>query len=97
MITKFARLEFKLFSKPSKSDFLRVHQILILEILNVFLWLIRGGSPSLTLNKLKRFETGSLVIKKKDQYSNDKWVLNQALTEKKKRGLIEKDPLCEVY
>jgi hypothetical protein len=27
MITKFARLEFELFTKPSKSDFLRVHQI----------------------------------------------------------------------
>ncbi|MBW2014729.1 MAG: GHKL domain-containing protein [Deltaproteobacteria bacterium] len=26
MITKFARLEFELFTKPSKSDFLRVHQ-----------------------------------------------------------------------
>jgi hypothetical protein len=29
MITKFARLEFELFTKPSKSDFLRVHQILM--------------------------------------------------------------------
>jgi len=27
MITKFERLEFELFTKPSKSDFLRVHQI----------------------------------------------------------------------
>jgi len=26
MIAKFARLEFELFTKPSKSDFLRVHQ-----------------------------------------------------------------------
>jgi len=26
MITKFARLEFELVTKPSKSDFLRVHQ-----------------------------------------------------------------------
>jgi len=26
MITKFARLEFELFTKPSTSDFLRVHQ-----------------------------------------------------------------------
>jgi hypothetical protein len=32
-------------------------KILILEILNVFLWL--KFLPSLTLNKLKRFETGS--------------------------------------
>jgi len=28
MITKFARLEFELFTKPSKSDFLRVHHFL---------------------------------------------------------------------
>ncbi|MGD8894151.1 MAG: hypothetical protein PVF94_14065 [Desulfobacterales bacterium] len=28
MITKFARLEFELFTKPSKSDFLRIHQYL---------------------------------------------------------------------
>jgi hypothetical protein len=26
MITKFARLEFELFTKPSKPDFLQVHQ-----------------------------------------------------------------------
>jgi bifunctional non-homologous end joining protein LigD len=38
-----------------------------------------------------------LLIKKKDQYSDDKWVLRRALTEKRKRGLIEKDPPCEVY
>jgi hypothetical protein len=37
---------------------LRQSQILILEILNVFLWL--KLSPFLTLNKLKHFETGSL-------------------------------------
>ena len=36
---------------------LRQAQILILEILNVFLWLTL--SPSLILNKLKHFETGS--------------------------------------
>ncbi len=30
MITKFARLEFELFTKPSKSDFLRVYQPLII-------------------------------------------------------------------
>ncbi|MGB5156761.1 MAG: hypothetical protein WBN77_04900, partial [Desulfobacterales bacterium] len=33
-------------------------QILILEILNVFLWL--KFSPALTLTKLKRFESGSI-------------------------------------
>jgi len=31
MITKFARLEFELFTKPSKSDFLRVHQVLVID------------------------------------------------------------------
>jgi len=39
---------------------LRQAQILILEILNVFLWL--KFSPSLTLNKLKRFKTGSCLL-----------------------------------
>jgi len=27
MITKFARLEFELFTKPSKTEFLRVYQV----------------------------------------------------------------------
>jgi hypothetical protein len=36
---------------------LRQAQILILEILNVFLWL--KFSPSLTLNKIEHFETVS--------------------------------------
>jgi hypothetical protein len=36
MITKFARLEFELFTKPSKSDFLRVHQIKILCKIELF-------------------------------------------------------------
>jgi hypothetical protein len=31
MITKFARLEFEFFTKPSKSDFLRVHQVILVE------------------------------------------------------------------
>jgi len=31
MITKFARLEFELFTKPSKSGFLRVHHPLIIK------------------------------------------------------------------
>ncbi len=35
----------------------RQTQILILEILNVFLWL--KLSPSLILNKIERFETAS--------------------------------------
>jgi hypothetical protein len=45
---------------PQFAQFLRQAQILILEILHVFLWL--KFSPSLNLNKLKRFETGSLFL-----------------------------------
>jgi len=33
MITKFARLEFELFTKPSKLDFLRVHQNLLRDFI----------------------------------------------------------------
>jgi hypothetical protein len=36
---------------------LRLAQILILEILNVFMWL--KFSPTLTLSKIEDFETGS--------------------------------------
>jgi hypothetical protein len=32
MITKFARLEFELFTKPFTSDFLRVHQSFTVDI-----------------------------------------------------------------
>ena len=50
------------------------------------------------LVKMKgRGEKNWLLIKKKDQYSNDKWILSPALTEKRKRDLIEKDPLCDAY
>jgi len=42
------------------TPFLCQTQILILEILNVFLWL--KFSPSLILNKMKRFETGSCLL-----------------------------------
>lgn len=50
------------------------------------------------LVKMKgRGEKNWLLIKKKDQYSDGKWVLIPALTEKRKRGLIEKDPLCDMY
>ena len=37
---------------------LRQAQILILEIFNIFLWL--KFSPFLTLDKIERFETGSI-------------------------------------
>jgi hypothetical protein len=46
---------------------LRQDQILILEILNVFLWL--KFLPSLTLNKLKHFETGSQVFEGSGSFS----------------------------
>jgi hypothetical protein len=39
MITKFARLEFELFTKPSKSDFLRVNQGLV-SIKNVIFYIL---------------------------------------------------------
>ncbi len=61
MITKFTRLEFELFTKPSKSDFLRVYQSYYLyedKLSQVngsvkhllFLWRLKP------LNSLKRFK-----------------------------------------
>jgi len=43
-------------------------QILIREILHVFLWL--KFSPSLILNKIEHFETGSFVFKKMGSVRN---------------------------
>jgi hypothetical protein len=40
------------------AQYLRQAQILILEILNVFLWL--KFEPSLLLNKIEHFETASI-------------------------------------
>ena len=48
------------FKTPHLAQFLRQAKILILEILHVFLRL--KFSPSLNLNKLKRFETGSFIL-----------------------------------
>jgi len=45
------------FKTPPFAQSLRQAQILILEILHVFLWL--KSSPSLTLDKIEHFETGS--------------------------------------
>ena len=53
----FLRANFK--TSPF-AQYLRQAQILILEILNVFLWL--KFSPSLILNKIEHFETASLVL-----------------------------------
>jgi len=50
---------------PSFAQSLRQAQILILEILQVFLWL--KFSPSLTLDKIEHFETGSTYYLK-DRY-----------------------------
>jgi hypothetical protein len=47
------------FKTPPFAQYLRQTQILILEILNVFLWL--KFSPSLTLNKIEHFETASIL------------------------------------
>ena len=49
------------FKTPTFTQCLRHAQILILEIFNIFLWL--KFSPSLTLSKIERFETGSLERK----------------------------------
>jgi len=48
------------FKTPDFGQYLRQTQILILKILNVFLWL--KFSSSLLLTKLERFETTSLVF-----------------------------------
>ena len=66
MITKFARLKFDLFTKPSKLDFLRVHQDLegsnfnprntqCIPVVNPAM----VGSPPLILSKIEHFETAS--------------------------------------
>ena len=53
MITKFARLEFELFTKPSKSDFLRVHLICYSkEVVCQGLWWYRGGDWGLGIEEL---------------------------------------------
>jgi hypothetical protein len=48
------------FKTPPFAQSRRQAQILILEILRVFLWL--KFSPSLTLDKIEHFETGSCFI-----------------------------------
>ncbi len=64
MITKFARLEFELFTKPSKSDFLRVHQSSTPEDfpkffrLRFLLWAIRTLSIALELFPLGKWDDG---------------------------------------
>jgi hypothetical protein len=36
------------------------------------------------------------LIKKKDKYSQSKWTLQKALTEKKRRSLRERKPPCSI-
>jgi hypothetical protein len=60
MITKFARLKFELFTKPSKLDFLRVHQIYITYSISrqILPLVISIGFPNvhlLILNTLTHF------------------------------------------
>ncbi len=45
------------------AQYLRQAQILIFEILHVFLWL--KYSPSLILNEIEHFETASTIVKMK--------------------------------
>ena len=57
--------------------------------------ILKGG---FTLVKMKgRGEKNWLLIKKKDRYSQSKWILRQALTEEKKSSLCERVPPCEAH
>lgn len=54
--------------------------------------ILKGG---FTLVKMKgRGEKNWLLIKKKDEYSQTKWVLQKALTEEKKSSLCKRQPPC---
>ena len=55
--------------------------------------ILKGG---FTLVKMKqRGENNWLLIKKKDEYIHSKWILESALTEEKRKHLIEKESPCE--
>jgi bifunctional non-homologous end joining protein LigD len=55
--------------------------------------ILKGG---FTLVKMKgRGDKNWLLIKTRDEYSRTEWTLQQALTERKARGLQEKVPPCE--
>lgn len=57
--------------------------------------ILKGG---FTLVKMKqRGEKNWLLIKKKDEYIHSKWVLESALTEEKRKSLIEKEAPCEAH
>ncbi|MCK4389346.1 MAG: 3'-phosphoesterase [Desulfobacterales bacterium] len=56
--------------------------------------ILKGG---FTLVKMKgRGENNWLLIKKKDAYSQAKWILPRALTKEKEAGLQERVPPCKV-
>jgi len=57
------------FKTCSFAQSLRQAKILILKILNVFLWL--KSSPSLTLNKIEHFETASEGLKRHFEDAKD--------------------------
>ena len=55
--------------------------------------ILKGG---FSLVQMKgRGEKNWLLIKKKDEYSKEKWIVQKALTEEKKNTLQEKKPPCE--
>jgi len=57
--------------------------------------ILKGG---FTLVQMKgRGEKNWLLIKKKDRYSQEKWTLEKALTEKRKNSLYEKEPPCDTH
>ena len=57
--------------------------------------ILQGG---FTLVQMRgRGEKNWLLIKKKDEYGRTDWTIPQALTEEKKRSLLEKVPPCEIH
>jgi len=57
--------------------------------------ILKGG---FTLLKMKgRGENNWLLIKKKDEHSQTKWTLQQALTEEKESTLRERIPPCKAH
>ena len=55
--------------------------------------ILKGG---FTLVKMKgRGEKNWLLIKRKDSYSQTKWILQKALTEERENSLYEREPPCD--
>ena len=82
---------FRLLEKDDPSQALESGKI----IMELHGKILKGG---FTLVKMKgRGEKNWLLIKKKDGYSRNKWIIQQALTEEKKSSLCEREPPCEAH